>query len=87
MEACILGHKAVVEALLKSANIDLDAVNLRGQRAEDVALSRGHEPLAQLVRYSGLKDLIGPLRLILIQTPRQQQLGIKDNRTIGRMDF
>ena len=51
MEACNLGHKAVVEALLKSPNIDLDAVNLRGQRAEDVALSRGHEQLAQLVRY------------------------------------
>ena len=50
MEACNFGHKNVVEALLKMPSIDLEAVNLRGQRAEDVAMSRGHEHLAQLIR-------------------------------------
>jgi ankyrin repeat protein len=51
MEACNFGHKLIVEALLKSANLDLDAVNLRGQRADDVAASRGHEQLAQMIRF------------------------------------
>ena len=50
MEACNFGHRPIVELLLTVAHVDLDAVNLRGQRAEDVAVSRGHEKLAQLIR-------------------------------------
>ena len=52
MEACNFGHTAIVELLLATPNIDLDAVNLRGQRAEDVALSRGHDHLSILIRNS-----------------------------------
>ena len=40
----------VVELLLSVPGLDLEAVNLRGQRAEDVAASRGHEALATLIR-------------------------------------
>ena len=50
MEACNFGHKYIVEILLGASNIDLDAVNLRGQRADDVAASRGHEHLTQMIR-------------------------------------
>ena len=55
MEACNFGHKHIVEILLngpacRTSILDLDALNLRGQRAEDVAVSRGHEALAQLIR-------------------------------------
>jgi hypothetical protein len=55
MEACNFGHKAIVELLLAMPSIDLEATNLRGQKAEEVATSRGHDNLAQLIhakRYS-----------------------------------
>ena len=50
MEACNFGHRAVVELLLSVPSIDLEAMNIRGQRADEVALSRGHESLASLVQ-------------------------------------
>ena len=55
MEACNFGHKQIVEVLLsgpasRNSILDLDAVNIRGQSAEDVARSRGHDELAQLIR-------------------------------------
>ena len=55
MEACNFGHKHIVEILLngpasRTSVLDLDAVNIRGQSAEDVAISRGHDNLAQLIR-------------------------------------
>ena len=50
MEACNFGHRAVVELLLSVPSIDLEAMNIRGQRADEVAMSRGHEVLAQLIQ-------------------------------------
>ena len=51
MEACNFGHKHIVDLLLAVApTIDMDAVNIRGQMAEDVATSRGHEAIAQTIR-------------------------------------
>ncbi len=50
MEACNFGHSAVVALLLEQPAIDLDAVNLRGQKAEDVAESRGHDDIADMIR-------------------------------------
>jgi ankyrin repeat protein len=57
MEACNFGHKHIVEILLngpasRNSVLDLDAVNIRAQSAEDVARSRGHDELAQLIRNS-----------------------------------
>lgn len=49
MEACNFGHQPIVELLLTLPCIDLDAVNLRGQRAEDVAESRGYKHLTQII--------------------------------------
>ena len=51
MQASNFGHTAVVELLLTAADnpVDLDAVNIRGQRAEDVAASRGHEAIAAMI--------------------------------------
>ncbi len=49
MEACNFGHRNVVEALLSVPSIDLEALNIRGQRAEDVASSRGHDHIAKMV--------------------------------------
>lgn len=49
MEACNFGHKSVVELLVQVPQIDFDAINLRGQRAQDVAISRGHEYLANII--------------------------------------
>ena len=50
MEACNFGHRPIVELLLGVANIDLEAMNIRGQHAEDVAMSRGHDSLVQLIQ-------------------------------------
>jgi len=50
MEACNFGHKVIVEALVAMPAIDLDAVNLRGQKADDVAAHRGHDNIVQLIR-------------------------------------
>ena len=50
MEACNFGHRAIVELLLTAPSLDLEAINLRGQRADEVAMSRGHEQLAQLIQ-------------------------------------
>lgn len=50
MDASNFGHKAIVEVLLKVPSVDLDAVNLRGQKADDVASSRGHDGLAALIK-------------------------------------
>ena len=55
MEACNFGHKQIVEILLngpatRTSVLDIDAVNIRGQSAEDVARSRGHDEIAQLIR-------------------------------------
>ena len=58
MEACNFGHKSIVEVLLSAPNIDLDSVNLRGQRADDVAVSRGHEHIAQIIKYVSYVTLL-----------------------------
>ncbi len=50
MEACNFGHRSVVELLLEAPGLDLEAVNLRGQTADQVASSRGHEGLADLIK-------------------------------------
>ena len=50
MEACNFGHRPIVELLLSVPNIDLEAMNIRGQHAEDVAMSRGHDNLVQLIQ-------------------------------------
>ena len=50
MEACNFGHRAVLELLLSVPSIDLEAMNIRGQRADEVAMSRGHDILAQLIQ-------------------------------------
>ena len=50
MEACNFGHKPIVEYLLTLPNIDLEAMNIRGQKAEDVANSRGHEQLVLMIQ-------------------------------------
>ncbi len=49
MEACNFGHGKVVDLLLSVPGIDLEAVNLRGQRADEVASTRGHEALAAAI--------------------------------------
>ena len=50
MEACNFGHRPIVDLLLRSApTLDLDAVNLRGQTASEVAASRGYDDLAAAV--------------------------------------
>ncbi len=36
MEACNFGHQKVVELLLCATGVDFEAVNLRGQRADEV---------------------------------------------------
>ncbi|CAB4056942.1 unnamed protein product [Lepeophtheirus salmonis] len=54
MEACNFGHRDIVEYLVSISNIDLEAINLRGQRAEDVALSRGHEEIADYIKNARL---------------------------------
>ena len=41
MEACNFGHKKIVELLLAVPSLDLEAMNIRGQRADEVAGSRG----------------------------------------------
>ena len=41
MEACNFGHRPIVDLLLSVPNIDLEAMNIRGQRADEVAASRG----------------------------------------------
>ena len=41
MEACNFGHKKIVELLLAVPSLDLEAMNIRGQRADEVAASRG----------------------------------------------
>ena len=50
MEACNFGHRPIVDLLLSVPNIDLEAMNIRGQHAEDVAMSRGHDSLVQLIQ-------------------------------------
>ncbi len=50
MEACNFGHEKVVQLLLSYPTIDFEAVNLRGQRADEVAASRGYDNMAQMVR-------------------------------------
>ena len=50
MEACNFGHKAIVELLLTVPSLDLEAMNIRGQRADEVATSRGHDQLSQLIQ-------------------------------------
>ena len=51
LQASNFGHTAVVELLLGASDnpVDLDAVNIRGQRAEEVAASRGHEAIADMI--------------------------------------
>ena len=66
MEACNFGHRPIVELLLSIPNIDLEAMNIRGQHAEDVAMSRGHDNLVQLIqshRHSRGKSLLHYLSL------------------------
>ena len=63
MEACNFGHRPIVDLLLSVPNIDLEAMNIRGQHAEDVAMSRGHDSLVQLIqsqRHSRGKYLTAP---------------------------
>ena len=50
MEACNFGHKAIVELLLNVPSLDLEAMNIRGQRADEVATSRGHDQLALMIQ-------------------------------------
>ena len=50
MEACNFGHKAIVEILLSVPSLDLEAMNIRGQRADEVATSRGHDQLALMIQ-------------------------------------
>ena len=50
MEACNFGHKAIVELLLTVPSLDLEAMNIRGQRADEVATRRGHDQLSQLIQ-------------------------------------
>ena len=51
LQASNFGHTAVVELLLAATDnpVDLDAVNIRGQRAEEVAASRGHDAIADII--------------------------------------
>ena len=71
MEACNFGHRSVVELLIKVPNIDFEAVNLRGQRAEEVAASRGHDSLAQVIRKER-QDRENPEELPRIQELEQE---------------
>ena len=50
MEACNFGHKKIVELLLAVPSLDLEAMNIRGQRADEVATSRGHDQLALMIQ-------------------------------------
>ena len=43
MEACHFGQETIVKELLKVPIVDLEAVNLRGQKADEVAAGRGYE--------------------------------------------
>ena len=83
MEACNFGHKLVVELLIRVPNIDFEAVNLRGQRAEEVASSRGHESLAQLIRKER-QDRENPEELPRIQELEQEVENLK-NETRQRL--
>lgn len=71
MEACNFGHEAVVEVLVKQPDLDFEAVNLRGQTAQDVATSRGHEGLAQIIDRAKV-DRENPEELPQIQELEQQ---------------
>ncbi len=57
-----------IQVLLCASNIDLDAVNLRGQRADDVAASRGHDQLAQLIRFVLTNSFHGLTNLLQLWT-------------------
>lgn len=50
MEACNFGHRSIVDLLLTVPSLDLEARNLRGQRADEVALSRGHDQIADIIQ-------------------------------------
>lgn len=50
MEAASFGQGAIIELLLYVPGIELDAVNLRGQTAEDVANNRGHSDISQAIK-------------------------------------
>ena len=71
MEACNFGHEAVVEILVTQPDLDFEAVNLRGQTAQDVATSRGHEALAQIIDRAKM-DRENPAELPQIQELEQQ---------------
>ena len=49
MEAASFGQAEVVSKLLSLPNIELDAINLRGQTAAEVALNRSHPDIADMI--------------------------------------
>ena len=50
MEAASFGQDSVVAALLSVPGLELDAVNLRGQTAAEVASNRSHPEIAETIR-------------------------------------
>ena len=50
MEAASFGQSDITDLLLGVPGIELDAVNLRGQTAEDVASNRGHTEISAKIR-------------------------------------
>merc|ERR1711963_512238 len=76
MEACNFGHKAIVEILLSVPSLDLEAMNIRGQRADEVATSRGHDQLALMIQNKRTsRDT--PEELVKIQELEEQVENLK----------
>ena len=50
MEAASFGQETVVTALLSVPGLELDAINLRGQTAAEVASNRSHPEIAETIR-------------------------------------
>lgn len=71
MEACNFGQAKIVELLLEVPQIDLEAVDLRGRRAEDIAASRGFDNLTMAIR-SAKAERENPEELPRIRQLEQQ---------------
>ena len=73
MQASNFGHTAVVELLLAAADnpVDLDAVNIRGQRAEEVAVSRGHDAIADMIaRFASIITIMQFIYITVYPVPK-----------------
>ena len=49
MEAASFGHRDIVTSLLNVPDLELDAVNIRGQTAAEVAMNRSHPDIAEII--------------------------------------